>query len=273
MEKIGIVGAGVLGKTQADWIRATRKAEVYLYDKKPELCEMDILEMINYCKTFVICLPTDWDEEEQRLDTCEIEAFLGLLQGGRVIIRSTVPVGFCRQMQDNFPRLDIYFAPEFLTEKTAAEDFANCERQLVGTNDCVLDPNFFYDLFPGALDCQSYEVAEMTKLATNSFYAMKVTFANQLYLVSGRLGVDYDQLKRQLALNPRIGSTPSDNQGIDVHLRVAQDGLPGYGGKCLPKDTRQLARHFAPQFDSTHNLPLRVSKFNELIRLDEKKIV
>lgn len=226
---------GVLGSVYRKWLGYRAIG----YDIDPKKTEVSFEQLKKECDTFIICVPTDTGADGH-LDTRNVSGILAELFLGKVIIRSTVPVGFTRKAQSVFTNLDIYFAPEFLTEKTAAHDFATEERTIIGTN--YSQPVLDKELFPGKINYVTYEEAELIKLATNAFYATKIIFANELWELCGKLDINYVKLINFLAKNPRIGSIPEDNQGQEVHLRVGQDGYRGYGGKCLPKDTLELVK-------------------------------
>jgi UDPglucose 6-dehydrogenase len=130
---------------------------------------------------------------------------------------------------------DLYFNPEFLREKTALADFLNPDRQIVGygREDRREVAKEILRLMPRA----PYEAvmpateAELVKTATNSFLALKLMFANELYDLADALGVDYEVVRGGLAADQRIGGS---------HMSVMEGGYRGYGGKCLPKDTMGL---------------------------------
>lgn len=266
--KVGIIGVGVLGKTHADWLRLETSHEVLAYDIDAEKSDSTLEDIWDNADAAVICLPTD-SQDDGHLNTLAIEEFIEKASdsgaaGMLIIIRSTVPVGFTRRMARENPRLKFYFVPEFLTEKTADEDFRYPLGMVIGSRDRNKDiqtifpkPRIYFDA--------SWEEAELVKLTINSFYAMKVIFANEIDDYCRVNSIDYQRIKRIIAANPRIGSIMADNQGIDVHLRIAQDGKAGYGGKCLPKDTRQLAT-LMQMTKSGFGLIEKVVEINDKIR-------
>ena len=266
--KVGIIGVGVLGKAHRDWLLQETSHEVLAYDHHPENSNCTLEDIYNDADIVVLCVPTNGNDEG-KLDTANIEEFLydadqAGAGGLSIVIRSTVPVGFTRKMAGLYPRFKFYFVPEFLTEKTADEDFRYPLGLVIGSKD---ERKTIVGIFPRAriyFDA-NWEEAELVKLATNSFYAMKVIFANEIHDYCKEARVDYQRVKRIIAANPRIGSIMADNQGIDVHLRIAQDGKAGYGGKCLPKDTRQLVE-LMKENGSGFGLLEKVDEINERIR-------
>jgi len=274
MSKIGIIGAGILGQTQKRWLLDHTNNEVLVYDLDNGLSNSTFASVAKHADVFILCLPTPGNKIGE-LDTRIIEEAIKKINQDStghkiVVIRSTVPVGFTNQMASRYPNLYFYFVPEFLTEKTAAEDFNEGKKFIIGSkDDDVMSPEIaqILRLFPHPQKIISvkWEVAETLKLATNSFYAMKVIFANQLAQFCGIFDIDYNRLRYLLSINPRIGSCNEDNQGRDVHLRIAQDGEKGYGGKCLPKDTAQLATQME-NVGIKNNLLSNVSEINKVIK-------
>lgn len=301
MSKIGIIGSGILGQTQKNWLLEHTNNEVLVYDIDESKSNSTLESMAKHADYFILCLPTDpyqgikLVKEVDYLNTKILESTIEKINSFRnkkpatVIIRSTVPVGFTRRMSQEFPDLNFYFIPEFLTEKVAKEDFEKQKKMVIGTMKMRkekdrLEVNGIMglivetqiekaclsqdlnNLFPAKdFDSLTYEEAEMIKLATNSFYAMKVIFANELNDICKACGIEYLIIQKQLAENPRIGSYSGDNQGRDVHLRIAQDGKAGYGGKCLTKDTRQLVE-IAKDKKAGFGLLETVDKINSKIR-------
>lgn len=291
--KIGIIGGGILGGNHAKWLRENTVHEPVVYDTDPQRANAT-MEDAAMCPVVYVCVPTN-GKRNGELDHDPAGDALRQIFNARmgktdehllVVFRSTVPVGFTRRMEhyrdvfDAFrENVTIFYVPEFLTEKTAEQDFAAPSFVLVGTSlgkmpDAEREQTTFKACLQeviaslpvaGRIELAGYEEAELLKLATNAFYAMKVTFANEISDYCEKAGIRYQAVKNLMSANPRIGSHPDDNQGQDVHLRVSQDGKPGYGGKCLPKDTNQLARHMR-KAGAGFGLIEKVSKINDRIR-------
>jgi len=115
------------------------------------------------------------------------------------------------------------------------------------------------------LICYSSPKAEAIKLFTSSFYSLKIIFANEIYSLCSRIGLDYNDIIKAMVLDSRIGSDNNDSSGKDVHFRVAQDGLKGFGGKCLPKDTLELV-NFMKQEECGYGLLEKVVEINNKLR-------
>lgn len=167
-----------------------------------------------------------------------------------VVIKSTVPPGFTRRMQDKYA-LRILFSPEFLTEANAVKDFKTTNRVLLGgdVEDARVVFKYFEGVWPSRImgpafdpahpngpvqivQCES-EVAEFVKLSTNVHLTSRVMISNEIYLLCQKLGVSYDDVKLLTQLDRRIGLSHMNVPGPDGHL--------GYGGHCFVKDTQNLA--------------------------------
>lgn len=159
-----------------------------------------------------------------------------ILPGKIVIIKSTFAPGTTDKLQALYPKLHIIYNCEFLTEATAWEDFIHPRFQILGVpHDSLPLAQEIFDMLPCApikriispLD------AEMYKHAQNTYYALKVTWFNQLYDACQQIGADYATLREIMVQNPWVG---------DSHSMIFHKGYRGYGGKCLSKDPKALAK-------------------------------
>jgi UDPglucose 6-dehydrogenase len=227
---IGIMGLGVVGDATHQWFERRGQA-LRVYDpnrglgSEPEINEADVV---------FVCVPTPYDAV-RGFDDQALEQAVSMLGGSKVIVvKSTVLPGTTEAYQVRYSQHCFLFNPEFLREAHARADFARPDRQIVGytaqsrhLSEWVmswLPPAPYARLLPA-------REAEMIKYMTNSFLALKVTFANELYDLAEALDIDYDAVREGVAADARIG--PS-------HLNVMDGGYRGYGGKCLPKDTKAL---------------------------------
>src|SRR3990167_8318331 len=149
-------------------------------------------------------------------------------------IKYTFIPGTTDKLQDEFPQHRIMYNPEFLTEATAWWDFTSPHIQILGIPHVGL--KLSHEIFSILPDAPIKRViapkdAEMLKHATNSYYATKVIFFNQLFDACQELGVDYATVRESMVNDPRIG---------DSHSIIFHNGYRGYGGKCLRKDIRAL---------------------------------
>ena len=172
------------------------------------------------------------------LDNCLSETSLqsvynycmGMVPGTVVIIKSTFVPGTADKIQDKFPLLKIVYNPEFLTESTAWEDFTKPTFQILGvTWQSQDETNNLFAMLPDAPIKRviSIKDAEVLKHAKNSYYALKVTWFNQLYDACQQLGADFETTKEILSHDPWIGNS---------HNVIFHKGYRGFGGKCLSKD-------------------------------------
>lgn len=231
-----IIGYGVVGKATAhaleinDWVDKDKKGtlEHYLKEKK----------------YFILCLPTP-NIDNNKQDLSAIEEWLNWISENAdnpiVVIRSTILPGTTKRLSEKY-NLRIAHVPEFLTESTAIEDTKNPELLVIGADDILVreeveklfHPIVESILFPRIIKCNSV-TAEGIKYAMNSFFALKVIYANQLWDVCKKSGVNYEALKFALEKH-KWGS----KNGWDVW----QGGFRGYGGKCLPKDVEIFTKTF-----------------------------
>lgn len=166
-----------------------------------------------------------------------ISALARLKSRKTAVIKSTVPPGTTERLQKRFPYLKILFNPEFLTEKNAWNDFLKPDRQIVGfTRKSRAVSSKVFALLPAppfSALARKYKFtateAELIKYAANVYLARRVVFANVIADVAAKLGADYENVRRGLAADKRIG---------DSHLDVCYHGYRGFGGYCFPKDAR-----------------------------------
>ncbi len=235
--KIGIIGLSVVGN--AMYVYYEREHEVYAYDVLPERSRCSLDELNSNAEVVFIAVPTPYSGDG--LDCSAVYDAVSRLTGKKtIIIKSTVMPGTTDDLQEKYPQHRFFFVPEFLSEATAVTDYANPRREHVvgvvhkdwweaercgaryGWNDLI-------DLLmPGKLRSRYMPAkqAELLKLATNAFYALKVIFANMLY----DIGMTQETLDA-LAADPWIA--PS-------HFQVMHKGYRGFGGAGLVKDTYAL---------------------------------
>jgi UDPglucose 6-dehydrogenase len=227
--KIGIVGMGVVGSANSAGF-SLLEHEVITHDVKYDT----VLEDVYEAEVVFLCLPTP--DKDGECDTSIIEEVVAQMTGytGIICIRSTVPPGFTEELIDRHPALTICFAPEFLRERCAADDFINNHLLLaVGTD----DPYVFKKIveahgnLPKNIKQLSPTEAEILKYFNNAYAALRIVFANVFYELCESLECDYSKVKDAYILTGK-----TNDLYLDVNKR-----LRGYGGMCLPKDVTALA--------------------------------
>lgn len=227
--KIGIVGMGVVGSANYSGFNMLGH-DLVMHDTKLDTTIDEVFD----AEIVFLCLPTP--DKDGECDTSIIEEVVMQMKDytGIICIRSTVPPGFTEQLIDSHPSLTICFAPEFLRERCAADDFINNHLLLaVGTT----DPYVFKKIvevhghLPKNVKQLSPTEAEILKYFNNAYAALRIVFANVFYELCESLECDYSKVKDAYVLTGK-----TNDLYLDVNKR-----LRGYGGMCLPKDVTALA--------------------------------
>ena len=275
--KISVAGAGYVGLSLA--VLLAQKHEVYIVDvdrnkvnsinkKQSPISDKEIEDFLknrnlNLSATFnfteaykksdyvIIATPTNYDVKTGSFDTSSVESvikdIIKIDENATIVVKSTVPLGFIDKVRKNYKKQDIFFSPEFLRETKALYDNLYPSRIVVG--DVTEKAELFGKML---LECSDRDVsevpllkmtsseAEAVKLFSNTFLAMRVSFFNELDCFSEIQNLSTKKIIEGVSSDPRIGNH-YNNPSF------------GYGGYCLPKDTKQL-------LDNFNNIPNNIIK-------------
>ena len=255
-QSIAVIGQGFVGGSLTT-VFAERGFDVYVYDKAGKvaaggkqsrttegLFSNNVKEFVTSCerindfsKVYFVCLPTPMYEDGSA-DLSIVEGVLSQLAevpGERIaVVKSTVPPGSTEHWNKNFNEqgLHVVFNPEFLTERSALEDMRQQDRIILGGERPSLDvvKQVFVSAFPNASIAKTdFNTAEMVKYFANTFFSVKVSFANEMKQICDAAGIDYDKVVEYASQDSRLGKSHWNVPGPDGHF--------GFGGHCIVRDT------------------------------------
>lgn len=262
--QIGIIGNGFVGKTLLSL--KCEDIDVLAYDANPKSCypntTVKLVDLMG-CDIIFVSVPTPMNPD----GSCHTDIIVSVVEelkilkyDGFLVLRSTVPVG----TSDN---LNVFFMPEFLTEKNFLEDFCNNKNWFFGLLNTDRDELFkerISHLFEIAFkndkiannnlhfipNCD----AEMIKLFRNCFLSVKVSFCNEMYDYCNAKNVNYDNIRKLACIDDRIGLSHTSVPG--------HDGMRGFGGTCFPKDMSSLLYDMQINGVQSHILDAAIKRNN-----------
>lgn len=241
--KLGLVGVGIVGNAFYEGMK--HAFDVVRFDKfRADLSDVDSIEGLVAATDgpIFVCVPTPMypDGSCSTENVAQVAEAINLLTKDGVkrivVIKSTVPPGTVDYLNFVFgTNLSVVFNPEFLTEANPVQDFKHQDRIFIGglpeATQTVAD--IYSIAYPNVLIMQdSARTTEMVKYVGNCFLATKVSFANEIYQICEKLGIDYNAVMNMATLDTRLGKS---------HWRVpGPDGHYGFGLTCFPKDINAL---------------------------------
>ena len=284
-QTIGIIGQGFVGSAIREGLKSFYDIKAYDIDKSKCWNVTDkssVDEVVWHSDIIFVCLPTP-----MRTDgSCDIRILEDALENAyksikkqypaypkhsdflnrqgqkkTFVIKSTVPPGTTETLSLKYPRINLCFSPEFLTEANSFNDFKNQSRILIGGDGAREVKQMFRKAFPRIpIVITKSSTAEMVKYFINCFLALKVTFANQMYEICQAAEIDYDKVCEYAFYDNRIGKS---------HLAVpGPDGDFGFGGHCFPKDLAAMI-YFGESLHAETGLLKEVEAQNNHYRTDK----
>lgn len=251
---VSIIGLGFVGGAMLKSF-TEKKVNVVGYDKYKDGGIGSLKECLN-TKIAFLALPTPYDSKEKCYNKKAILSVVKELNQndykGCIVLKSTVEPGTTQELFELYPKLNIIHNPEFLTARTAYEDFHNQSHIVLGkgpgcSQEKIDDAFHFFSKYYNTADisvCTATE-SELMKIGVNCFYAAKVQFFTEMYLACEKSKINYNVVKNLMLKNGWINK---------MHTTVpGPDGNISYGGLCFPKDTNSY-NHFLKRLNTPHKV-------------------
>jgi UDPglucose 6-dehydrogenase len=249
---IGICGLGFVGNAIHMTLKNFENIELYTYDLYKENGNINDLFK---CNIIFLCLPTPYDDTKKEFSKIELENTLEIFNSnnynGVVLIKSTIEPTTTNTFCDKYKNLSIIHNPEFLTARTAVEDFKNQQHIILGIGKNCTEENksmvidFYKKYFNDNISICESNVSESVKIFCNSFYSVKIQFFTELFLTCDKLNINFNETKNIMLKNNWINPMHTNIPGHDNKI--------SYGGMCFPKDTNALN-----SFMEKNNIPHEV---------------
>lgn len=261
MINVGIIGLGFVGAALKQKFQL--KFNVFAYDIIKEKSNSTLQELVKKSSLIFICLPTPTKSNGQTNLSSIFSVYSQLGSFGYkniCILKSTVLPGTTVQLNNLYPSIKTIHNPEFLREKSSFEDFNNLRKIILGGKKEITKSvaSFYSQIFPESkIYFTKSTTSEMVKYYINTFLAMKVSFANEMFQFCNKLDIDYDELLKLVYTDERIGKS---------HLNVpGHDGSFGFGGMCFPKDLDALI-HFVNELKLDNTVLQAIKYKNKSVR-------
>ena len=260
---IGIIGQGFVGN--AVYQKFKHYYDVLTFDLDEAKCNSTEKDLIEKAEVIFVCLPTPMNRD----GSCNIDIVESVIKKINesatdkiVVIKSTITPGTTNKLNSKYKNITITFNPEFLTERNAIEDYENQNRIILGgpRPATTILKQVFSKVFPKAEIIKTDSThAEMVKYLINTFLSVKISFANEIYQLCGKLNIDYDKVVEYATHDERLGNS---------HWSVpGHDGDYGFGGHCFPKDLSALIS-LTEELETINNVLVATNKTNDVVRID-----
>jgi nucleotide sugar dehydrogenase len=245
MINIGICGLGFVGNAIYNVLINHNNLDLLVYDKYKNI---NSFETVLNSDILFICLPTNYCSINKTYDMNAVDETIMNLNSekyqGVIVIKSTVLPDYCLNQNNKYPDLKIINNPEFLSAKTAIEDFKNQKHIILGYTTQSKDyvnyvSDFYRSVFPDPnlnISITNSVESSLTKLACNSFYATKIQYFTEIFLLCQKLNISYDNIKNMMLENGWINPMHTTVPGHDNNI--------SFGGACFPKDISALNEYF-----------------------------